>query len=335
MVKGSPCEQTGSGSSRRGMLPRPSAPRQHATALRHQQRGQTLVIVALMAVTLVAVLALAIDGGNIYSQRRRMQNAADAGALAGARALAADQGTTGAQAAVDQFAAANGAQTWTTDFSGRRVTVTAGETFRTYFASVIGIRTFDAQATAAAEWYPAIPNGLGLVPLAVEDDVVVHNLEVQINDSEAITTNVALGRIGDGQRGWVDLNNDSVPKETELSHWIYDGYPYYEKDPALYLPSDYYGSQGTMTAALHAVEDIVNAGHNPIYLPVYDSLNDLEHGSDVTYHLIGFAAFRVSYVKDTGNPKLVEGHFEKLCILPEGAGESPVDYGVRSVHLVR
>ena len=52
------------------------------------ERGQTLVIIALFMVAVVGMAALVLDGGHAYAQRRRMQNAADAGALAGARELA-------------------------------------------------------------------------------------------------------------------------------------------------------------------------------------------------------------------------------------------------------
>jgi Flp pilus assembly protein TadG len=52
-----------------------------------REQGQSIVVIALLIVGLVAMLGLVIDGGNAYLQRRRMQNAADAGALAGARTL--------------------------------------------------------------------------------------------------------------------------------------------------------------------------------------------------------------------------------------------------------
>ena len=54
------------------------------------QRGQTLVMMALMLVGLVAFLALVVDLGNVFAQRRRIQNAADAieFLMAGATAVA-------------------------------------------------------------------------------------------------------------------------------------------------------------------------------------------------------------------------------------------------------
>lgn len=47
-----------------------------------QQRGQALVLIVFAIVGLVGITALAIDGGNVYSDRRHAQNAADTAALA-------------------------------------------------------------------------------------------------------------------------------------------------------------------------------------------------------------------------------------------------------------
>jgi Flp pilus assembly protein TadG len=54
---------------------------------RWQQRGQAIVIMALAMVAICGILALAIDAGRLYFQRRLMQDAVDAGALAGAQDL--------------------------------------------------------------------------------------------------------------------------------------------------------------------------------------------------------------------------------------------------------
>jgi Putative Flp pilus-assembly TadE/G-like len=52
-----------------------------------REHGQVLVVFALGIVSLVALLALVVDGGFLYVERRTAQTSADAGALAGARAL--------------------------------------------------------------------------------------------------------------------------------------------------------------------------------------------------------------------------------------------------------
>jgi len=57
------------------------------TTLQHTERGQALIIMVFGFIALLAVLGLAIDGGTILLERRRMQNAADASALAGTQKL--------------------------------------------------------------------------------------------------------------------------------------------------------------------------------------------------------------------------------------------------------
>ncbi|TMF86812.1 MAG: hypothetical protein E6I07_08050 [Chloroflexi bacterium] len=54
-----------------------------------KQSGQAVVLVAISVLVLTAILALALDGGGIYLDKRQLQNAADAAALAGAELLMA------------------------------------------------------------------------------------------------------------------------------------------------------------------------------------------------------------------------------------------------------
>jgi Flp pilus assembly protein TadG len=55
--------------------------------MRRRRSGQAIVIMALAMVAICGMLALAIDAGRLYFQRRLMQDAVDAGALAGAQSL--------------------------------------------------------------------------------------------------------------------------------------------------------------------------------------------------------------------------------------------------------
>ena len=55
--------------------------------IRRSRSGQAIVIMALAIVAICGMLALAIDAGRLYFQRRLMQDAVDAGALAGAQDL--------------------------------------------------------------------------------------------------------------------------------------------------------------------------------------------------------------------------------------------------------
>jgi Flp pilus assembly protein TadG len=65
---------------------------------RVDQRGQVLVIVVLAMVTIMGGAGLAFDVGRFYSEKRFLQNAADAGALAIANALVRGESATDAEA---------------------------------------------------------------------------------------------------------------------------------------------------------------------------------------------------------------------------------------------
>jgi hypothetical protein len=64
---------------------------------RRDARGQVIVIVVFAMVALMAGAGLAFDIGRFYSERRFLQNAADAGALAVANALIRGESTTDAE----------------------------------------------------------------------------------------------------------------------------------------------------------------------------------------------------------------------------------------------
>ncbi len=53
-----------------------------------QEHGQSMILVALGLAVLMAFMALAVDGGNVYAQRRQVQNGVDAAAYAGGQRLA-------------------------------------------------------------------------------------------------------------------------------------------------------------------------------------------------------------------------------------------------------
>jgi Flp pilus assembly protein TadG len=72
--------------------------------LRQKSRGQVLVIFAVSSVAIFAIAALAIDGGRILMEQRRLQNALDGAALTGALDIgpgaSVDQSGTGEDDAV-------------------------------------------------------------------------------------------------------------------------------------------------------------------------------------------------------------------------------------------
>jgi Flp pilus assembly protein TadG len=64
------------------------------TRQRYHEQGQTMILVAISLVSLLAMAALAIDIVTLYAARSEIQRAADAAALAGAKAVADSSITT-------------------------------------------------------------------------------------------------------------------------------------------------------------------------------------------------------------------------------------------------
>lgn len=84
---------------------------------RHHERGQTIILVAISLVSLLAMAALAIDIVTLYAARSEMQRAADAAALAGAKAIA-DSGITTLLLTDPNFTTV---QTWSTTAATKQV----------------------------------------------------------------------------------------------------------------------------------------------------------------------------------------------------------------------
>jgi Flp pilus assembly protein TadG len=152
----------------------------------HFERGQALIVVALVIVGLVGMVALAVDVGNVFSDRRRAQNAVDAAALASAYARIKGGDVIGAalesaaQNGYDNNGVSNIISVYTPPRDGPhagdieyiQVIITSNVT--TYFARVVGTsqvtNTVQAIArTKSAEIKPLL-NGAAVASLAPESN---------------------------------------------------------------------------------------------------------------------------------------------------------------------
>jgi len=77
-----------------------------AKARGHGESGQTLILLAFVTCALAGIVALVVDVGLMLSERRELQNAADAAALAGAQELHVSPSNAASMA--QQYALANG-----------------------------------------------------------------------------------------------------------------------------------------------------------------------------------------------------------------------------------
>jgi Flp pilus assembly protein TadG len=155
--------------------------------MRHASRGQILIMFALFLVGLLGIVGLATDLGMAFAQRRTMQNGADAGALAGARAVArwSSSSPTSAQPEVAAMVAANKMNTEPVVALCEYVNyaeVSQGGCGATVPASATGVRV------RAAEDHPTF--FIRVVPgapetIRVEAEAVAQVLRFQPNPSDA------------------------------------------------------------------------------------------------------------------------------------------------------
>jgi len=146
---------------------------------RRGERGTVLVQVAVALLALLAMAALVFDYGVMWVSRAQSQNAADAGALAGAISLAFDSDTDFNGARAKAIAVAQQNRVWTSvpDITNADVTFPAcppgapgvpdtcvkvdvfrttlnrlnGNPLPTYFSRLVGINEQGARATATAQ----------------------------------------------------------------------------------------------------------------------------------------------------------------------------------------
>ena len=131
---------------------------------REGQRGQALVLFAILLVVILGGAGLLVDGGMAWANRRQAQAAADLAVLAAAKAIAEGgfqcnaSGLAVAQAAATSVAGFNGFSSVNVEYPAtggshtgcNYVRVTVSRTMATTFSRVLGQNTWTPQASATA-----------------------------------------------------------------------------------------------------------------------------------------------------------------------------------------
>jgi Flp pilus assembly protein TadG len=186
-----------------------------------RERGMTLILAALCMFVFIGIAALAVDVGVLYTARASAQNAADAGALAGAftfvnnpvaiqPAYAKDQAvrTTNQNKVLGTPVTITAANV-TVDLINQRVTVvvprtaSTGNPVATYFAKIFGINSADIVASAAAEASTTPSAAMCLKPIYVPNTVLSSETPTKacadgqiIFDSSGNLTGYSSGKAG-------------------------------------------------------------------------------------------------------------------------------------------
>ena len=144
-----------------------------ATA-RSNERGQTVVLITVFMLALLGMCAMAIDVGLWYQDKRSVQAAADATALAGASVLPVDYATAqtvaNAQFAKNKKSGDSAVIVNTSDLtSNDSVTVTVTRTSPSFFAQLFGKNnaTIQASARATVKSITTMASNFDVMPWAV------------------------------------------------------------------------------------------------------------------------------------------------------------------------
>lgn len=279
------------------------------------QKGQTLVHVAMFMVLFMIVLAIAVDVGRIYAERRHMQNAADAGALAGAYEIcfgpSAEFGGDWHEAARNYAIDRNGAQAATITREDWEISVEATEVMDTYFAAFIGIDSINVGAEAAAACGGAT-SACGLWPIGFElslwytlgcgKSFYVWAGQNEHDDPDCSIYDCDVD--GDGTddvipmdgRAWLDFS-DVISEEypdscdqpgcgtSELNCWIE-----HDSGAKVWLPDCIAGDTGVRAAAKSSVDARIG---DAVAVPLYDSLCGEVTCPGRAIHAVAFGCVRV------------------------------------------
>jgi len=282
-----------------------------------RERGQAIVIIALAMVGLIAIAALVFDGGTAFSQRRKMQNAADAGAFAGARQLALGASDSTICAAVTEYTVTrNGAASFTATYTrsgtalgnvcggsipsgATGIRVVANTSFSTSFAGMLGQQTGSVGANATATFGGAnnlVNNVMPIAPqCAVSNPTSMSQCGFNFNTSYDIWDGG-----GPGNFGWLAWDNDNASGSNQSAATLcanlqhpeameYEN-PDNSSDHSLSIGDDAQGSSGISgsTCVRNQLQSFITNA-TPITVILWDTTSG--SGSNVEYHIVGFAEF--------------------------------------------
>ena len=172
-----------------------------------EESGQGLVLGALAMVVILGFAAIAIDVGLFLHERRELQKAADAAALAGAQELPYSPGDAQQKAAdwaekngidVGELEAIEITSTYVADDT---ITVEVKRDVPFVFARVLGFTSDTMRADATAR--VGSPAGMsGLVPWAVEEAALEHAVQT----GELVTLEFGAPGMGQGNFGGIVLD---------------------------------------------------------------------------------------------------------------------------------
>jgi hypothetical protein len=310
---------------------------------RPDERGQVLVLFAIMLVAMILAVGLVIDGGNAFLHRRTAQNVSDLASMAGTKVILdayvqPSAGLSGADvyAAIGASAAQNDCNaagatpcTWSAQYVSRTeavlgtvapsgaipvgaqgVRVHVDRVPHTFFLGLIGQGTWQVgtDATALTARLTGAPGGQ-ILPIATNPP----------NPFEyGQTYNLTDGSNGPGNFGWLSWTGSNASGTLANSICNPD-------NPGFSFPADFPGEPGkhNSSAVRDCLQKWVDSGAQ-VLIPIFDSCSPC-NGNNASYHIIGLAAFRLTGFTQPAIDEIqgVFDHYYPLPSVPAGYGGPP------------
>lgn len=304
-----------------------------AVKLREETGAVTVVVTAALTALLLSI-AIIIDMGLLYQERRQLQTATDAAALAAAMDLAEGKSVPEAESNAIAYLCnnANVLPSYVRiDYPGAdRVKVSARTERSMFFSGVVKQSSSPVRASSTAAMGAA--NGVSkLVPFIVP----LHKVREYQGEGQAGVFEFGEdrplnqnGQEENSQKGffWLcdfDGGSGGVPN---YDAWIRQGFPEYV----------YAGDIANGTGVKASLKDAISwrkGFDSSVVVPVYNYTEG--SGSGGSYNVVGFAEFVITGFNLNGNPKTITGYFTDGTIVSGVPGSAPHAYfGVDTVWLV-
>ncbi len=300
------------------------------------RRGQVLALSPIFILGLLAALALAVDVGSIAVEKARMQNAADAAALAATRVLSdrrvagdsesacRDAATQSADALLQanapsarivlQFGEEPLGGTFSEESDTEQATAVRavvvrdaqapGGSFPLLFASVLGVSGTSVKAQATAAMSSSITGVYeGLRPFAVPKDRlpgIGGTMNFYPSDSDDYNQGLGSDTVAPGCWGLLNLDGGDL-SSSEINNWIYNGY-----NGGIELDSvtdcvwvD--GTTGFRATMNNPLQDVIG---DTFIMCVYDQV--VGNGSNGSFRIVGFVLATITGARLVGNNPYIQ-----------------------------
>ncbi len=311
---------------------------------RKGEQGQSLPLLALGLVGIVALLTLSIDVGRVVHSRTDQQKVADAAALAGAQELAQVMpNTSAARSVAANYISANGGATCgggcitfsQTNVPNDTITVSISRQVTHSFAQLVGLTS--ATITARAEVVVTVLTGLQF------DEVDIFPYAVWGGERTTADNGCAYQMcVGSTQvyrsNAWVDDSNATGPGEqingNNFKGYFHAGTEIVEINPTTWQTFSK-GGNAVGQQPIDALDRHVANGR-PIVVPVVEAARCTGGCGNIDFKIVAWVALKIS---DVGNPSQPwTGEVVANYTVPQGTsgGSSPPSSfpAVRTIRLV-